>query len=84
MKRIVDKLGDILNTEKYVTGNKYFGWHEFIVSKDHPELCKKFFLTDYDKKNITLGVQMILDPWRIENPENSIFISSGSNSNAGG
>jgi len=66
--------------EKYITKNNYFGWYEFIVSDEHPDLCKKFFLTNYDKMNISLGVEMIFDPWRLSHKENSIFILSGKRS----
>lgn len=50
------------------------------MSDEHPDLCSKFFLTDYDKKNITLGVQSILDPWRLRHPDNPVFLLSAKRS----
>ena len=47
------------------------------MSDEHPDLCSKFFLKEYDKKNIELGVRMLLDPWRLRHPENPVFILSG-------
>ena len=44
--------------------SKNFGWHEFLVSADYPELAAKMSLSDQDKVKIFYLCRIILQPVR--------------------
>lgn len=69
-----------MSLEIYVTANGFFKWSEFLVSRQHPDLAAQMSLSELERSQIRLWVQMCGDPLRLAHPDNQVIIHSGKRS----
>lgn len=71
-----------MNYASHVTGSRFFRYKEFLVSRDHPDLAAAMSLSREEMERVAFWCQLIGDPFRIANPDNSVIILNGKRSEA--